>query len=800
MDEPLMRGEKEEKKKTPWLAFGMTLLICLLLTAIAVLAMLYSFEITDEHHATDKQPLAIPSVSFRGPIVPTPLGIGSINGIAFSNNYSSVFIGASNGGVWRSNDYSPFLSAGTSPSPAPAVAWPSWEVLTDSLPCLSASTVAATAEGPGLLVYACGKVSSYLFYSGPLSGVFYSTDGGASWRASAGVEYGWDFSKVLILPDGQTVLAAAKTRQEPQEGSGFVWVFDHEDGGVFVSGNAGQSFVRSDDPLVADRSVTDLEYSAEAAMLYATLSDGTVVASSNQGASWMLISQGIDYAPMGPVVNSRVSVGGDMVYVIMCDDNNTGIAAWTTAGQSNWTQVMLPADLPAYGGRFFFDVTVDPYQDNLFYVGGAVDAVYRGNALLAGAAAGGIFTGLTTADNAPHADTRFMIFNPLTNSLLLGCDGGIYFLNDPQHETSTWQCLNGNLAITEMDSVAYDWRSGTIASGAQDNGVYTTLPQQQADLQGLPTPYGNFEVGDGEAVQFNTHVSPSVLYGSAQYLGGFFSWQVGTNVSQPTYINCSDCDVDSPFYTDLQLNSEDPNLMMVCGSPRAVCWQIDFEGEPLNPLPSVQRLFDLGDVTPISNYFFGGSRGGQSFPGVFFAVADNNFTYSKDGSGTVTTRTNNRQWYLHRDSQQLRNPKYRLAVNPADYYEIVTPTLMSRVHYTNDFGASWADISGNLQLVTGAVADPQAWGVCIVPITVQGLSVSAILVGTTSGVFATFSDHLGQWYPITRGSALPNVLISNLLFDANDNLLVIATMGRGWWTLPAALATLTSTYSYYLLP
>ena len=796
-----------------WVKFGLTILVALLALAVVALSLLYAFQ--KDASPSPLLPPASPPVSWLGPLDPTLYGIGSINAVAMpAQDYATVFIGSSNGGVWRCDDLSPFQPPPPPPPPQRAppqrpsmLRYPLWRNLTDHLPCSSASSVATSPDDPSFVVFGCGKVSSYLFYSGPLSGVFFSADRGDSWQASD-LPFGWDIAKLVVLPGpSNTVVAAAKSRQVQQPDSGFVWQYDHEDGGVFISRDGGASFQAVADPLVAHRSVMDVEYAVlpnatdggqETVALYASLTDGRIVASFDGGLAWETVSQSIDYSGMGPIVNSRVAVGRDVVYALVCDADENGVVAWAQLGTTAWTQTPIPMGLAKYGGVFFFDLTVDPYTDSLFYIGGAVDAVYLGNTQLYPA---DVFSSLTSADNAPHADTRFLVFNPAANVMLLGCDGGVYSLAQPQQPLAQqWQSQNGNLSITELDSVAYDPRSGTVASGAQDNGIFITLgPQLQRQLN-LSVPYFMFtDVGDGESVQINSAVDPSVLYGSGQYLGGLFAYAIGSDPFEATIINVSIAGVESPFYTDLQLNTVDLALMMICGADGAVCWQVDFQQDPLDPEPPVQLLFDMGpNATAISNYFYGGQRGGASYPDVFMAIAGNDFIVVKDASDALPrVLDSNRQWYLYRDSMQLRNPKYRLAVNPLDYYEACTPTLLSRIHYTTNFGASWLDISGNLAIITGAVADPEAWGVAIIPLS-EGTEGSAILVGTTMGVYVCFSAQLGIWFPLTAGSDLPNVLISNLEYSAVDDLLIIATMGRGWWTLSHASHHIHSIYDYYI--
>ena len=79
----------------------------------------------------------------------------------------------------------------------------------------------------------------------------------------------------------------------------------------------------------------------------------------------------------------------------------------------------------------------------------------------------------TLTGTAPHADIRYFDWNHLTNQLICTSDGGIWIHTNPRG-IGDWIHKNGDLAITEFMTVAYDSRTDTIASGAQDNsGEYT---------------------------------------------------------------------------------------------------------------------------------------------------------------------------------------------------------------------------------------------------------------------------------------------------------------------------------------
>lgn len=731
-------------------------------------------------------------------------GIGSINAIAADPDFTTMYIGSSNGGVWKTPIPASTHRVADDNTTVP-VNLAMWTPLTDQNECLSVSSISVSPNDGQFIVYACGKVSSYLFYSGPLAGLFFSYDGGRSWTIAGGLGYGYDMSRVAILSGSSTtgkVVAAAKTKRIPQPDSGFVWVFDHSVGGIFVSEDGAKTFQPSTDPLVYNLPIFDLAtdpFSPDT--IYASRYDGAVLLSNDAGHTWQHISRGIDYSLIGPAVNSRVALfsqGGSttVIYTVVCDNVSQGILAWSSDGGQHWDQTMIPDDVAQYGGIFFLDLSSDPQYSNLAYLVGAVSSAYVADTTLP---KDDLFRSLTNTSQ-PHADFRYILFDANTHDVLyLGCDGGIYSLEDPSASESneqSWQAHNGNLAITEFDSIAYDPKSDSIASGAQDNGVWISNPKKISEGYSWDNYY-YFDVGDGETVAFNTEPEPSVLYGAGQNLGGFFSYQVGDRPERINMIEVpQDILNDSPFYTDIEINAAKQSLILSCSATRAICWSFDFGSNPLNTRPSITKVVDLDMNAPFTNYFYGGKKEGQSFDNVIFAIAGNNFIYtSHPTEGTSLTQVNS-VWYLAKDSMQLRNPKYRVAVNPTDYYEIVTVIMSSRIWRTTNFGKSWQDITGNLLLVSGAVDDPLAWGVAIVPLRdpVTQNEFTATIVGTARGIYVAFSHQITVWYSLSFDGDLPHVLISDVLYDHHDNVLILATMGRGWWKLENADQTLIAIY------
>jgi photosystem II stability/assembly factor-like uncharacterized protein len=92
------------------------------------------------------------------------------------------------------------------------------------------------------------------------------------------------------------------------------------------------------------------------------------------------------------------------------------------------------------------------------------------------------------------------------------------------------------------------------------------------------------------------------------------------------------------------------------------------------------------------------------------------------------------------------------------------------VYRSDDEGASWTDVTGNLPKipVNAIVCDPKA--------------ADRVWVACDVGVFES-SDAGGSW--TVYGTGLPNALAEDLLFYAPDRLLRVGTRSRGVWEISA---------------
>jgi hypothetical protein len=187
----------------------------------------------------------------------------------------------------------------------------------------------------------------------------------------------------------------------------------------------------------------------------------------------------------------------------------------------------------------------------------------------------------------------------------------------------------------------------------------------------------------------------------------------------------------------------------------------------------------------VSALAYGGvNADGTDNPGVLYVGESNGNLWLRTtgvGTGTFNDITANTAV-----PGRPRTPVQAIAVDPTNW-QVAVVVKPGKVWLTTNAGApgSWTDITGNL---TGDLNDTDLLSAQIV--NINGTRV--ILVGGSGGLYRTLAVNGANTRWNQYGQNLPNVPISQVRYygGATDTLLV-ATFGRGTWTLANASATLT---------
>ncbi|HTK77032.1 MAG TPA: hypothetical protein VL371_17330, partial [Gemmataceae bacterium] len=478
---------------------------------------------------------------------------GAIEAVAVNPNQpGTVFVGSVNGGIWRTRNATP----GTTPT---------WTPLTDQFPALSIGAIAFAPNDVNVLYAGAGHTSNRESErereDGPTIGLLKSTDGGNTWSFVNDLGVQNPVHNLAVIDTGNVVFAATEA-------------------GLMRSQNGGADFTTLSGDNVANGVGTDLPTGSftdvvvdpgNANRVYAAAPGVGVFRSTNQGNTWTRINtNGISGIAASTTIDLAISNAVDAsgfrpVYAALISGGGLSGMFRTANTGNSWTAMDLPRTREPSGATFGlhpggqgdtnFSMAADPSNPFIVFVGGdaqpigppgiAADGlsagtgrVFRGNA----AAAAGSSTvqltgeiglqwqqvvGFNASLTAPHPDSRDMAFDGFGN-LLETDDGGIVRLVNPNNVSGSgnrrWESVNGNLALTEFNSVAYNSADHRILGGSQDNGTTdqtASITAARADR----LAWQNLFFGDSGVVQVDP--TNKTFLGESNALRYFATYNLG---------------------------------------------------------------------------------------------------------------------------------------------------------------------------------------------------------------------------------------------------------------------------------
>ena len=721
--------------------------------------------------------------------------------VAHPTNPDIIWIGGTNGGIWRTTN-------ATSANPQ-------WTPVFDNQSSLSIGAIALDqADANVQTLYAGnGRYSSFARLGGTRNGVYKSIDGGQSWQTVPGNSLMVGKNVSGIAANGNNVVVSVNTADAFNNGN--IGIFRSTNGGTSftqVSGGAGtglptgSAFDLFVDPTNANTLYTSIAFASGGLQgIYKSI-DG--------GATWARVSNPtMNNLVVANTSNIEIAVGRqDNVYVAILNAGNLAGLFRSGNGGQTWTALDRPAtnengidvglnpsggkgptsgtpeEIAGGQGSIHFSMAVDPNNANIVYVGGdrqprsngdagtfpnSIGAqdfsgrLFRGDATRPvgqqfvhlthrnnlGAAGGG-----TASNTSPHADSRDMIVDAAGNLLEVD-DGGVYRRTLPNSNQGDWFSLIGSLTTTEMHDVAYDSISNTIMSGNQDTGTTFQSTAGAAFWTSISTGDGGDVAVDDISLAAQGR---SIRYSSFQNLGGFRRTTfdaAGAVVATafPARTVTTGAALTPAFRTPVVVNSINGNRLIIQASNSVY--------ESLNQGNTLVEVGPgLGVLGQLENdaLAYGGVLNGVPNPDVLWVGSGSNVFLRSTAAGALTQVASDPTGLLVRD----------LAIDPEAWTTAVIVTA-TEVLITVNSGQSWTNISGDLSSQT----------IDFHSVVMVGGAIPSIVVGSNRGVYFSRLDNLGFWDPL--GTQFPNSTVFELDYDANDDVLIAGTLGRGAWLMPS---------------
>jgi len=668
---------------------------------------------------------------------------------------SRWYVAVASGGVWKTEN------AGTS-----------WTPLFDSQGAYSIGCVTIDPRNPYTVWVGTGENNNQraLGYG---DGIYKSLDGGKNWTRM-GLERSEHIAKILVHPkDSNTVFAAVP---------GPVWapggdrgLYKTTDGGktwkatLTVSENTGISDVVMDP---RDPNVLVAAAHQRRRHVWTYISGGpesAIYKSTDGGETWRKITTGLPGGDIGRIGLAISPVNPDVLYAIVEAAGDTGGFFRSTDRGETWNK----RGGYSSSGNYYSEIFTDPKD---------VDRVYSMDTYLQVTADGGKTWG-NLGEQWKHVDNHVIwIDSRDTDHYIVGSDGGLYESFD---RAGSWN-FKANLPVAQFYRIAVDDSSPVyyVYGGTQDNtsigGPSRTLTDHGASNADWFTTWG----GDGFH-SLAEPGNPNIVYSALQHgvlarydrksgeaigiqpqeakgdPGLRWNWDspllISPHATSRLYFAANRLfrsddrgNAWTPVSPDLtrQIDRDTLKVMGKVWGPDAVAknTSTSFYGNivSLDESPKVEGLLYVGTddgLVQVSDNAGGAWRKASAFPGVPDMTYVSDLVASQHDANVVYAAFNNHKM--------------------GDF----KPYLLRSA----DRGRTWTSIAANLP-ERGSV-----WTVVEDPV-----DPAMLFTGTEFGVFFT-KDGGTSWVQLKGG--LPTIAVRDIKIQARENDLVVGTFGRGIFIL-----------------
>jgi photosystem II stability/assembly factor-like uncharacterized protein len=420
---------------------------------------------------------------------------------------------------------------------------------------------------------------------------------------------------------------------------------------------------------------------------------------------------------------------------------------------STWSDITIPTYIGApnqhfTGNQAWYDLilAVHPTNPNLVLAGGVIP--------MRSLNGGGIWSSFQASPI--HTDHHGILFDPNnSNNVLISNDGGIYYStnlgNSAIVNTSvTFGNRNTGLRITQPYHVAMKNIAGDnyVMSGTQDNGTVST----NAGIYGTNTQvYGS----DGWACFIDSN-EPNVRILSTQYVSHLY--YDGTN-APVQFINGN----TSPFYNPCDYDSNNNTFFAYRDSSQLVgniytrFYRVTGIGGT-----RVVNTFKINIAIPVSFI-----KVGRSANTIIVGCADGRVYRISSVNLATATPT------LLRNATDTYISCIDIGVDDNELLVIASNYGVSSVNYTNNGGTNWINKDDTTH---GLPNIPVRYGIF------NPTNRNQVLLATESGVWSTMNitGANPNWEPTDQN--LAHVRCEMIFYRSADNMIAVATHGRGVFT------------------
>jgi len=691
----------------------------------------------------------------------------------------TIYVGSATGGVWKTEN------SGIT-----------WEPIFDEAPTLSIGDVAIAESNPNIIWVGTGEANIFRASIAGI-GVYKSTDAGKTWQ-NMGLAGTQTIGRIRIHPTNPEIVYVAA--------SGHEWTYN-PDRGVFKTIDGGLTWQKvlyinekvGAIDLVMDPQKPDTLIASMWNRIRQRWSDPVpggedgLFKTTDGGETWKELTNGLPDTKMTGRIGLDLCLSKpNVVYAYV--DNHTplripkegerdsygrlrtypdivGAEVYRSDDQGETWIKVNPADrlFERFGGTYgwvFGQIRVDPSNDNTVYL--------MGLGLYKSIDGGKSWTRLFWENL--HGDHHGLWIDPDDSNYLINVnDGGT---NVSYDGGKTWRDFHRGIPTIQFYNVTYDMQKPfTIYGSVQDWGTYRAVgvapvaaEEPRRRRMGPTVRWETAPGGEGTIIAVDP-TDPNTEYASSYYGRVERSeYKDGIWTSKQIYPKPGPAEPEyrGQWLAATMISPHNPSVLyhgfqyVFRTMNRGETWErispdlTAFDPQKQGKLP---YAIQFATITAIAESPF-------KFGLVYAGSDDGRVHVTKDGGATWTEITAGLPYNKH--VWTIVASKYDQAT--------VYITLIGRhdddftpyVYKSTDYGKTWVNISGNIPGGPTNVIreDPKKKEV--------------LYVGTDYGVYAT-TDSGRTWNCL--GSGLPNAPIWDLQIHPRDNMLVIATNGRGVWVI-----------------
>ena len=668
---------------------------------------------------------------------------------------SEFYIASASGGVWKTEN------AGVTFSP-----------IFDGQGSYSIGCVTLDPNNPHIVWVGTGENNNQrsVAYG---DGVYRSRDGGKSWD-KMGFENSEHIGMIKVDPRNSDVIYVAAYGPLWSEG-GDRGLYKSEDAGVSwnkileVDQYTGFNEVHLD-PRNPDVVYATAHQRMRKVWTYVGGGPGSgLYKSTDGGKSFREIKSGLPTTNMGRIGMTLSPANPDVLYAIIEAESEAGGFFKSTDRGESWSKM----NKYKTSGNYYQELYADPHDVNkVFMMDTWAHVTYDGGKTIK-----------KLGESKKHVDNHCMWIDPLnTNHYYMGCDGGLYETFD---NAKNWQYFP-NLPVTQFYKVVTDNNAPfyNVYGGTQDN-FSLGGPSYTRKKSGIDN-YDWFVTNEGDGFESASDPeNPNIVYAQAQY-GWLVRYDKASGQKVPIQPQPGKGEAayrwnwDAPlivsphkatrlyFAANKLFKSDDRGNSWTAISPD-LTRQLDRNTMSImGSIPSVDVVMKNRSTTIYGNIVSLSESAQQegliyigTDDGLIQVTEDDGANWRKvDGIKDVPTNT-----YVNDVKASMHDENVVYAAFNNHKSGDFKPYILK----STDKGKSWMSINTGL---------PERGSVyCIVE---DHKEPNLLFAGTEFGVFVS-TNAGSNWLPLKGG--LPTVAVRDIDIQKEQNDLVLATFGRGFWVL-----------------